>query len=86
MCAHRERFAVWREVEVGMFRDECIVITGGSSGLGKLLARRCLDGGARVGLVARDTGKLDAARRELSTGDAARLGPRRAASKAKVAS
>ncbi|MEE4022401.1 SDR family oxidoreductase [Gordonia sp. PKS22-38] len=43
-----------------------IVITGGSSGIGKATARMCLARGADVMIVARDPEGLDAARAELA--------------------
>ena len=55
-----------------MFETERVVITGGSSGLGKLLAERLLAEGARVALVARDPDKLARTRDELVAVDAAR--------------
>lgn len=42
------------------------LITGGSSGIGKATARRLLERGMNVTLLARDTTKLEAARTELS--------------------
>ncbi len=47
------------------FRDQVIVITGGSSGLGLELARRLAAEGARLILIARDRNRLVAARQEL---------------------
>lgn len=43
-----------------------VLITGGSRGLGLLLARRFASLGARLTLVARDPGELDLARREIT--------------------
>ncbi len=51
-----------------MFAEKTIVITGGSSGLGKALARRLLAKGSRIALIARDTGRLTAAREDLLRG------------------
>jgi 3-dehydrosphinganine reductase len=48
-----------------MFRDQVIVITGGSSGLGLELAHRLAAEGARLTLIARDRHKLDQAAQEL---------------------
>lgn len=43
-------------------RDQHVLITGGSSGIGLALARQAAAAGARVSLVARDPAKLAAAR------------------------
>jgi NAD(P)-dependent dehydrogenase (short-subunit alcohol dehydrogenase family) len=48
------------------FRDRVAVITGGSRGLGLLMARELVVAGARVALLARDADELDLARRELA--------------------
>jgi 3-dehydrosphinganine reductase len=48
-----------------MFAGKRVVITGGSSGVGKELARQLLARGAHVTLLARDREKLEAARSEL---------------------
>jgi NAD(P)-dependent dehydrogenase (short-subunit alcohol dehydrogenase family) len=48
------------------FRDRVAVITGGSRGLGLLMARELAAEGARVAILARDPAELDLARRELS--------------------
>ncbi len=54
-----------------MFKNMVVVITGGSSGLGKALAQRFVKKGASVVLVARDRQKLAAAKAQLlaSCGD-----------------
>jgi len=49
-----------------MFTDRVVVVTGGSSGLGKALSARIAGRGGRVALVARDRAKLEAARQELA--------------------
>jgi 3-dehydrosphinganine reductase len=49
-----------------MFKDTVIVITGGSSGLGKALAKRLIKRGATLALIARDRKKLAMTREELS--------------------
>jgi NAD(P)-dependent dehydrogenase (short-subunit alcohol dehydrogenase family) len=49
-----------------MFEGQRVTITGGSSGAGKALARALLERGARVALLARDGGKLAAAKEELA--------------------
>jgi NAD(P)-dependent dehydrogenase (short-subunit alcohol dehydrogenase family) len=48
------------------FRDKSVVITGGSRGLGLLMARQLAHEGARITLAARDEGELERAREELS--------------------
>jgi NAD(P)-dependent dehydrogenase (short-subunit alcohol dehydrogenase family) len=50
----------------GAVRGKVVVITGGSSGIGLAAAERCADAGARVVIVARDPGKLEAARARLA--------------------
>ena len=47
------------------FEDRVVVITGGSRGLGLVMARLFAAEGARVVLLARDLGELDRARRDL---------------------
>jgi NAD(P)-dependent dehydrogenase (short-subunit alcohol dehydrogenase family) len=47
-------------------RDRVAVITGGSRGLGLLMARELAAEGARVAILARDPAELDLARRELA--------------------
>ena len=47
------------------FHGRVVVITGGSRGLGLLLARELADEGARLALLARDEETLERARREL---------------------
>ncbi len=48
------------------FRDRVAVITGGSRGLGLLMARELAAEGARIAILARDPAELDLARRELA--------------------
>jgi len=48
------------------FRDKTVLITGGSRGLGLLLARAVGAEGARVALLARDTEELARAQRDLA--------------------
>jgi 3-dehydrosphinganine reductase len=48
-----------------MFKDKTIIITGGSSGLGKALAERFIRSGANLALVARDKKKLKSVQAEL---------------------
>jgi len=46
-------------------RDQHVLITGGSSGIGLALARQCAAQGARLSLLARDPARLAAARAEV---------------------
>lgn len=48
------------------FNGNSVVITGGSRGLGLLMARQLADEGARITLAARDDGELERARQELT--------------------
>ncbi|MBN2297632.1 MAG: SDR family oxidoreductase [Deltaproteobacteria bacterium] len=48
-----------------MFKDAVVVITGGSSGLGKALAMRFIGRGATLALIARDRNKLAEIREDL---------------------
>ncbi|HEV2843453.1 MAG TPA: SDR family oxidoreductase [Thermoanaerobaculia bacterium] len=57
--------AVRRRSPIG-FRDRVVVITGGSRGLGLLMARELAAEGARLAILARDPSELDFARRELA--------------------
>ncbi len=45
--------------------DRVVLITGGSDGLGRALGRRLVEEGARVALMARDSGRLQEAAGEL---------------------
>jgi NAD(P)-dependent dehydrogenase (short-subunit alcohol dehydrogenase family) len=55
------------------FQGKSVLITGGSRGLGLLLARRFATAGARLTLVAREPAELDLARRELTALAGARV-------------
>jgi len=48
-------------------RDKTVLITGGSSGIGRATAIRLASAGARVLIVARDPGRLAAVREEIET-------------------
>jgi NAD(P)-dependent dehydrogenase (short-subunit alcohol dehydrogenase family) len=48
------------------FRDKVVLISGGSRGLGLVLARRIFDEGGRVALIARDAAELKRAEADLS--------------------
>jgi NAD(P)-dependent dehydrogenase (short-subunit alcohol dehydrogenase family) len=51
------------------FRDRVVVITGGSRGLGLVMARLLVDEGARVVLLARDADELERAYGDLASRD-----------------
>jgi NAD(P)-dependent dehydrogenase (short-subunit alcohol dehydrogenase family) len=55
------------------FKGKSVLITGGSRGLGLLLARRFALAGARLTIVARDPAELELARRELTALGGARV-------------
>lgn len=59
-----------RETERFDFRGRVVVITGGSRGLGLVLARQFANEGAKLALLARDTATLERARAELAAGGA----------------
>ncbi len=48
-----------------MFKDECVVITGGSSGIGERLAHDLARKGAKLALIARDPDKLSRVRNQV---------------------
>jgi NADP-dependent 3-hydroxy acid dehydrogenase YdfG len=51
------------------FASQCVLITGGGSGIGLAVARLFLEGGAKVAIAGRDTAKLQKAAIELKGGD-----------------
>src|SRR3954452_19497562 len=55
---------VRRRLAIG-FDGRVVVLTGGSRGLGLVMARQLVDEGARVVLLARDLDELERAREEL---------------------
>jgi len=55
----------WLSAPTYDFRDKHVLITGGSRGLGLLMARELVQRGARLTLCARNEEELDAAREEL---------------------
>lgn len=56
------------------FQDGRVLITGGSRGLGLLLARRLVEYGARVAICARDGDQVERARQELANRGGSVLG------------
>jgi NAD(P)-dependent dehydrogenase (short-subunit alcohol dehydrogenase family) len=55
----------WRRRSSYDFASKSVVVTGGSRGLGLIMARELADEGARVTLVARDEGELASAAEDL---------------------
>jgi NAD(P)-dependent dehydrogenase (short-subunit alcohol dehydrogenase family) len=56
----------WREYDL---RNKVVLITGGSRGLGLVMARQLLQQGARLAIGARDTSELERARGDLGQDD-----------------
>ena len=57
----------WRRRTEYDFAGKCVVITGGSRGLGLVMARELADEGARIALIARDDAELARAAEDLRT-------------------
>ena len=49
------------------FKDRAVVITGGSRGLGLVLAREFAEEGARLAILARDRGELERAEKHIAS-------------------
>jgi len=62
LLAARAMVRWWREYDL---RDKVVLITGGSRGLGLIMARQLLHQGARVAICARDETELERARGDL---------------------
>src|SRR5688572_21931010 len=62
MLAH-----AWRRREAYDFGSKSVVITGGSRGLGLVMARELADEGARLTLIARDEAELARAADDIRT-------------------
>ncbi len=58
--------SLWRQVNTYSFRDRVVLITGGSRGLGLLIARELAREGARLAICARDEDELQKAQTELN--------------------
>ncbi|MGM7636003.1 2,4-dienoyl-CoA reductase [Bacillus sp. Hm123] len=50
-------------------KDKVVIVTGGSSGMGKYMAKRFLEEGAKVVISGRSEDKLQATKGEIDTGD-----------------
>lgn len=58
---------VWRKVNEYDLRDKTVLVTGGSRGLGLVLAREFARNGAQVAICARDEAELENARLDCSS-------------------
>ncbi len=58
--------ALYRRSKEYDLEGKCVLVTGGSRGLGLVLAREFAEEGARVAICARDNQELERARRDLS--------------------
>jgi NAD(P)-dependent dehydrogenase (short-subunit alcohol dehydrogenase family) len=58
--------ALYRRSKEYDFKGKCVLVTGGSRGLGLVLAREFADEGARVAICARDPRELERAQRDLA--------------------
>ncbi|HVV83002.1 MAG TPA: SDR family NAD(P)-dependent oxidoreductase [Kofleriaceae bacterium] len=58
--------ALWREAHAYDLHDKVVLVTGGSRGLGLVLARQLLACGARVAICARDAAELQRAHDDLA--------------------
>src|SRR5437868_9175955 len=63
LLAARALYRRWQEYEL---RGKTVLVTGGSRGLGLVLAREFADEGANVAICARDPAELERARRDLT--------------------
>src|ERR1700759_5307520 len=63
LVAARAFYRRWQEYEL---KGKTVLITGGSRGLGLVLAREFADEGAQVAICARDPVELERARRDLA--------------------
>lgn len=54
----------WREHQYNL-RDKTVLLTGGSRGLGLVMARQLVQEGARLAICARDAAELERARMDL---------------------
>jgi NAD(P)-dependent dehydrogenase (short-subunit alcohol dehydrogenase family) len=64
LFAIRTAIQLWRELQYS-FNGKTVLITGGSRGLGLVMARQLIEQGARVAICARDGDELERARADL---------------------
>lgn len=65
MCSYMGLFSIFSRNPSSFYPGKHVLITGGSSGIGKELARTLIKAGASVTLVARNHAKLETTAREL---------------------
>src|SRR5690606_20744251 len=58
--------AIYRQLSQYQFLDRTVLLTGGSRGLGLVLARQLADQGARLILCARDANELERVKAEFA--------------------
>jgi short-subunit dehydrogenase len=58
--------ALFRNINKYSFQDKVVIVTGGSRGLGLVMARQLAEEGAKLAICARDADELETARRELA--------------------
>src|SRR5438045_3771547 len=64
-CRYAVLKAGWSGTGLPMTRGQVVVVTGGSAGVGRAVARRFARDGAQIGLIARGRDGLEGAAREV---------------------
>lgn len=61
---HTQKKAITLNLGGILMKNETVIVTGGSSGMGKAMAQRFADEGANVVITGRDIEKLEAAKKK----------------------